>query len=38
PGPMYVLAGAGFPSILIVIFGALLGTFLYGILKKFLPH
>lgn len=38
PGPMYVLAGAGYTSILIVIFGALLGTFIYGVLKKYLPH
>lgn len=38
PGPMYVLAGAGYLSILVVIFGALLGTFLYGILKDKLPH
>ncbi|TVZ51979.1 DUF6691 family protein [Dokdonia sp. Hel_I_53] len=38
PGPMYVLAGAGYGSILIVIFGALLGTFLYGIVRKYLPH
>ena len=38
PGPMYVLAGAGYISILIVIFGALLGTFLYGIVRNKLPH
>ena len=38
PGPMYVLAGAGYISIIIVIIGALLGTFLYGILKNKLPH
>lgn len=38
PGPMFVLAGAGYASILIVIFGAIAGTFLYGILKKHLPH
>ena len=38
PGPMYVLLGAGFPAILLVIFGALLGTFLYGLLKSKLPH
>lgn len=38
PGPMYVLAGAGYASILIVIFGALLGTFVYGILRSKLPH
>ncbi|MEM6517036.1 MAG: DUF6691 family protein [Bacteroidota bacterium] len=38
PGPMFVLVGAGYGSILIVIFGALLGTFLYGVLKNKLPH
>jgi len=38
PGPMYVLAGAGYISILIVIFGALLGTFVYGLIKNKLPH
>jgi uncharacterized membrane protein YedE/YeeE len=38
PGPMYVLAGAGYLSILVVIAGALLGTFLYGVLKHKLPH
>ncbi|MEH6408149.1 MAG: DUF6691 family protein [Leeuwenhoekiella sp.] len=38
PGPMYVLAGAGYISILVVIFGALLGTFVYGLVKNKLPH
>lgn len=38
PGPMYVLAGAGYVSMFIVIFGALLGTFIYGLVKKYLPH
>jgi len=38
PGPMFVLVGAGFPSVLIVIAGALLGTFLYGVFKSKLPH
>ncbi|RXG15336.1 hypothetical protein DSM03_102434 [Leeuwenhoekiella aestuarii] len=38
PGPMYVLAGAGYVSILVVIFGALLGTFVYGLIKDKLPH
>jgi hypothetical protein len=38
PGPMYVLAGAGYGSILIVIFGALVGTFIYGLLRNKLPH
>jgi uncharacterized membrane protein YedE/YeeE len=38
PGPMYVLAGAGYLPILVVIGGALLGTFVYGLLKSKLPH
>lgn len=38
PGPIYVLIGAGFISILLVILGALTGTFLYGLLKENLPH
>ena len=38
PGPMYVLAGAGFWPILIVLAGAILGTFCYGVLKAKLPH
>lgn len=38
PGPMFTLLGAGHFAILIVILGALLGTFLYGILKNKLPH
>ena len=38
PGPMYVLAGAGFYSILVVIAAALLGTFVYGLIKNKLPH
>ncbi|MGB0376966.1 MAG: DUF6691 family protein [Flavobacteriaceae bacterium] len=38
PGPMYTLVGAGFSPILVVIFGAIAGTFVYGLLKKYLPH
>ena len=38
PGPMFALLGAGFYSIAIVIAAALLGTFLYGVLKEKLPH
>ncbi|MDX1627710.1 MAG: DUF6691 family protein [Fulvivirga sp.] len=38
PGPMYVLVGAGYWSILIVLFGAIVGTFFYGVLRKNLPH
>ncbi|MDP5229061.1 MAG: YeeE/YedE family protein [Cellulophaga sp.] len=38
PGPMYILLGTGVFSILIVIAAALLGTFVYGLLKNKLPH
>ena len=38
PGPMYILIGAGYWAIGIVLLGALLGTYLYGALKDKLPH
>ncbi|MEZ4886844.1 MAG: DUF6691 family protein [Chitinophagales bacterium] len=38
PGPMFVLVGYGYLSILVVIAGALLGTLVYGILRPKLPH
>ncbi len=38
PGPLYVLLGAGFPAMLWVIVSAILGTFVYGLLRDRLPH
>jgi uncharacterized membrane protein YedE/YeeE len=38
PGPIFILLGAGFWNILWVLLGALMGTFVYGILIKKLPH
>ena len=38
PGPIYILIGAGFWGIGVVLLGALAGTFLYGLLKNKLPH
>lgn len=38
PGPMFVNVGLGYMTMLIVIAGALAGTFLYGVLRKYLPH
>jgi len=38
PGPMFVLLGTGFVSVLLLIFGALLGTFVYGAIRHKLPH
>lgn len=38
PGPMFTVLGAGFLPMLVVIFGATLGTFFYGVFRKHLPH
>ena len=38
PGPIYILIGAGFWAVGIILIGALLGTFLYGLIKNRLPH
>ena len=38
PGPMFVLVGAGVWPMLIVILGAIIGTFIYGKIKNHLPH
>ncbi|QDO95436.1 YeeE/YedE family protein [Formosa sediminum] len=38
PGPIFVLVGAGFVPILILLLSAVLGTFVYGLLKDKLPH
>jgi len=38
PGPMFTLVGAGFLPILIGLLAAILGTFVYGVLKEKLPH
>lgn len=38
PGPMFVNLGYGYLGMLIVIFGALAGTYLYGLIRNKLPH
>jgi uncharacterized protein len=38
PGPIFILLGTGVPAIVVVLFGALLGTYVYGLLKDKLPH
>jgi len=38
PGPIYILVGAGYWPIVIVLFGAVLGAFVYGVLSGKLPH
>lgn len=38
PGPIFILLGAGFISVSFVLFGALIGTYIYGLIKDKLPH
>lgn len=38
PGPMFALVGNGFVTVLLMILSAVFGTFIYGVLKKKLPH
>ncbi|MCI0922307.1 YeeE/YedE family protein [Sphingobacterium rhinopitheci] len=38
PGPLFVLLGTGLFSIGIVIIGALIGTYIYGVVRSKLPH
>lgn len=38
PGPMYVLLGNGYAIMILVILGALLGTYTYGLVMDKLPH
>lgn len=38
PGPIFILLGTGIYSIGIVLLGALIGTYIYGLLKDLLPH
>ncbi|WP_298116766.1 DUF6691 family protein [Flavobacterium sp.] len=38
PGPIFILLGSGFFSVIFIFFGALFGTFIYGLIKDKLPH
>lgn len=38
PGPIFILLGAGFMSVSFILFGALIGTYIYGLVKDKLPH
>ena len=38
PGPMYALIGSGFTVVIVVFLSALLGTFVYGLVRHKLPH
>ena len=38
PGPIFILLGAGILPVVMILVGALLGTFIYGVFKDKLPH
>lgn len=38
PGPIFTLIGTGLFSMIIVLISAVVGTFVYGLLKNKLPH
>ncbi|MCL9770045.1 YeeE/YedE family protein [Flavobacterium sp. HXWNR69] len=38
PGPIFILLGTGTYAIALVLIGALLGTYIYGLVKDKLPH
>ncbi len=38
PGPMFVNIGYGYLAMIIVVLGALIGTYLYGVVRNKLPH
>ncbi|MCS7069701.1 MAG: YeeE/YedE thiosulfate transporter family protein [Meiothermus sp.] len=38
PGPIYALLGSGHAGALLILLGALLGTYVYGLLQPRLPH
>lgn len=38
PGPIYTLIGAGYIPVLVLLAAAMLGTYVYGLLRDKLPH
>ncbi len=38
PGPMFVLMGSGYTVFIVFLASAMLGTFVYGLLREKLPH
>lgn len=38
PGPIFTLVGAGYLPIFVVLLSALLGTYVYGLMRDKLPH
>lgn len=38
PGPMFILLGSGYTVFIVFLSSAMLGTFVYGLLRSKLPH
>jgi uncharacterized membrane protein YedE/YeeE len=38
PGPLYALIGSGYLAVMVVLLGALAGTYIYGVFRDRLPH
>lgn len=38
PGPMFINVGQGYWAFLLIILGAVMGTYLYGVLRDKIPH
>lgn len=38
PAPMFILLGSGYTVLIVYLVAAMTGTFLYGVLRKRLPH
>ncbi|MBK7342227.1 MAG: YeeE/YedE family protein [Saprospiraceae bacterium] len=38
PGPMFIVLGSGYTVLVLFLLSAITGTFIYGLLRKYLPH
>lgn len=38
PGPMFILLGSGYTVLIVFLLSAMTATFVYGLLRKYLPH
>ncbi len=38
PGPLYALIGSGLPVVIVILLSAILGTYVYGVIRDRLPH
>ncbi len=38
PAPMFILLGSGYTVLVVFLAAAMFGTFVYGVVRKYLPH